>query len=209
MRAETVNDPARRTQPQRVEAMRNRLLDATIEVLAATGYGGFSTNEVVRRAGVSRGALAHHFPVKADLIAAAGRRLVALRAEEFRQRFRDIPPSRRTVQRALDALWSFFDDPSFAAMIELTVAARSDAELRAVMAAETRLVGDAAVEVFTEMFPRIAAAPRVATVLHAIVALYTGLGIQAELTGGDDVRVAGVRDLLSASLTAVIPGTLS
>src|ERR1041385_7343752 len=65
------------TQLERVEAMRARLLDATADLLAERGFTATSTNDVVRRAGVSRGALAHHFPTKADLMAAASEHIVA------------------------------------------------------------------------------------------------------------------------------------
>jgi AcrR family transcriptional regulator len=194
------------TQPERVEAMRNRLLDATIESLAATGYSGFSTNDVVRRAGVSRGALAHHFPIKADLMAAAGQRVIALRAAEFRQRFADIPPARRTVAKALNVLWSFFDDPSFLALVELTVAARSDAELRVVMAAESRQIADTTLEVFGESFPELARLPYIAETLQAILALYLGLAVQQAVDGDADGRHAAVRQMVKGALTLAASG---
>src|SRR5438094_7885074 len=104
--------------------MRGRLLDAAIEGLAETGYSGFSTNDVVRRAGVSRGALAHHFPTKAGLVAAAADRLVELRAAEFRARVGGIAPERRTVGRALDVRWTLFEAHAYQALLALWFAVR-------------------------------------------------------------------------------------
>jgi AcrR family transcriptional regulator len=195
---------ARLTQPERVEAMRNRLLDATIDCLADTGYSGFSTNEVVRRAGVSRGALAHHFPTKAELVAAAADRLVELRAAEFRGRFGAIPAPHRTAARALDVLWTFFDDPSFQALLELMVAARSDAELRPVMAAGLQHAADVTREVFAESFPELAPLPFIGETLDAILALYSGLAAQAALDGDIGGRHAAVRTLLKGALGLAI-----
>jgi AcrR family transcriptional regulator len=191
----------RLTQGERVAAMRNRLLDATIECLAETGYSGFSTNLVVRRAGVSRGALAHHFPTKADLVAAAADRLVELRAAEFRARFGAIPQHRRTVAKALDVLWTFFDDPAYQALLELMVAARSDDELRPVMATGLRHAGEVTREVFAESFPQLAEQPFIGETLDAILALYSGLAGQAALDGDVDGRHAAVRTLLKGALT--------
>jgi AcrR family transcriptional regulator len=195
---------ARLTQPERVEAMRNRLLDATIDCLAETGYSGFSTNEVVRRAGVSRGALAHHFPTKAELVAAAADRLVELRAAEFRGRFGAIPAPHRTAAQALDVLWTFFDDPSYQALLELMVAARSDAELRPVMAAGLRHAADVTREVFAESFPELAPLPFIGETLDAILALYSGLAAQAALDGDVAGRHAAVRTLLKGALGLAI-----
>lgn len=189
------------TQPERVEAMRNRLLDASIDCLAESGYSGFSTNDVVRRAGVSRGALAHHFPTKAELVAAAADRLVELRASEFRARFAAVAPGRRTVAKALDLLWTFFDDPSFHALLELIVAARSDDELRPVMAAGMRHAAEVTREVFTESFPDLAQLPFVGETLDAVLALYSGLAAQSALDGDADGRHAAVRNILKGALS--------
>jgi AcrR family transcriptional regulator len=205
---------ARLTQPQRVEAMRARLLDATVDCLAESGYSGFSTNDVVRRAGVSRGALAHHFPTKGDLVAAAADRLIDQRAAEFRVRFAAIAPAKRTTAKALDVLWTFFDDPSFAALLDLMVAARTDPELRPVMAAGTRHAADVTREVFGEAFPALAGRPFVGQVLDGILALYTGLAAQQALDDDPDGRRRAVRQLLKGALamagdTVLVGGNLS
>jgi AcrR family transcriptional regulator len=195
---------ARLTQPERVEAMRNRLLDASIDCLAESGYSRFSTNDVVRRAGVSRGALAHHFPSKAGLVAAAADRLVELRAAEFRARFGAIAPPRRTVAKALDVLWTFFDDPSFQALLELIVAARSDPELRPVMAAGLQHAADITREVFAESFPDLAQLPFIGETLDAILALYTGLAAQSVLDGDGQGRYAAVRNVVKGALSLAV-----
>jgi AcrR family transcriptional regulator len=181
--------------------MRARLLDATIDCLAASGYGGLSTNDVVRRAGVSRGALAHHFPSKTDLVVAAGQRLIAERAAEFRRRFADVPVGERTVGNALEVLWSFFDSDTFAAIVELDVAARTHRELRRSLAGTSEQVAELTRTVFLECFPEYGDRPFLDEVLRAIVALFTGFALQGML---DDDPLGGrqaVRDLLSALLS--------
>ena len=181
--------------------MRARLLDATIECLAATGYSAMSTNDVVRVAGVSRGALAHHFPTKADLVGAAAERLIALRAREFRAHFGALPARRRTPARALEVLWSFYDDPTFTALVELTVAARHHPELRAVFASTPDEIADITSAVFAEFFPALARRPFVDEVLRGIHALYTGLALQAMSDDDAHGHVAAVRSLLTTLLT--------
>ncbi len=191
----------RLSQPERVEAMRGRLLDATIDSLALSGYHGFSTNDVVRRAGVSRGALAHHFPTKADLVAAAADRLIGQRATEFRERFAAVPPRRRTVAKALDVLWTFFDDRGFHALLELAVAARTDAELRPVVAAGLRHASDVTRQVFAESFPALAQQPFIAEVLDGILALYVGLAAESALDDDAGHRASAVRSVLKGALS--------
>ena len=59
--------PERRTQAERRAATRGALLDAARGLFAVDGYAGTTTGELVRRAGVTRGALYHHFEDKRGL----------------------------------------------------------------------------------------------------------------------------------------------
>jgi AcrR family transcriptional regulator len=60
----------RRTQAERSETTRKQLLDAATKLIRQKGFGGLRTIEVARVAGVSRGALMHHFPSKHALVVA-------------------------------------------------------------------------------------------------------------------------------------------
>jgi len=55
---------------QQSEATRAKLVRVGRDLFARRGYSGVSTEEIVRRAGVTRGALYHHFRDKRDLFAA-------------------------------------------------------------------------------------------------------------------------------------------
>lgn len=122
-------DATRRTQEERSTRMRQKLLDATLSCLAEKGYAATSTNEVVRRAGVSRGALNHHFASKADLVAEAAAEMIGRRLEATRVAMRAAGTGIDLEQR-LRLMWDAYEQ-WFAANIEFMVAARTDAALRA------------------------------------------------------------------------------
>jgi AcrR family transcriptional regulator len=59
-----------RTQRQRTEATTTQLLDAARRLFAADGYNATSLEDVVSAAGVTKGALYHHFGSKRELFLA-------------------------------------------------------------------------------------------------------------------------------------------
>ncbi len=61
---------SRRTQVERSQNTRRALLAAARRRFAERGYAQVGTEEIVREAGVSRGALYHHFAGKQELLAA-------------------------------------------------------------------------------------------------------------------------------------------
>ena len=60
----------RRTQADRTAATRDALVRAARELFAQAGYAAVGTERIVQAAGVTRGALYHHFADKAALFAA-------------------------------------------------------------------------------------------------------------------------------------------
>jgi AcrR family transcriptional regulator len=143
----------RRTQAERRATTRAALLDATVECLVEAGYSGTTTTEVTRRAGVSLGALLHHFPTKADLLAAAVAHVVQLRQAEFRKAMSNVDMGSDRLDAAIDQLWAAFSGPAFVAWVELWVGARTDPDLaRAVRAVDDEFDRSSR-EIFQELFP--------------------------------------------------------
>jgi AcrR family transcriptional regulator len=61
---------SRRTQAERTAATRSALLRAARDLFAERGYAATGREEIAERAGVTRGALYHHFDSKADVFTA-------------------------------------------------------------------------------------------------------------------------------------------
>ena len=60
----------RRSQPERSEATQRALIESARELFATDGYADTQLDDVVRSAGVTKGALYHHYEGKADLFRA-------------------------------------------------------------------------------------------------------------------------------------------
>lgn len=83
---------ARRSRAEMLEETRAKLIDAARAAFAEKGYASASMDELTARAGLTRGALYHHFGDKRGLLAAVVDRLdseMAARAHEIGQRHRN------------------------------------------------------------------------------------------------------------------------
>jgi AcrR family transcriptional regulator len=168
--------PTRRSNAERSAATQIRLLDATIECLIERGWAGTSTTEIVRRAGVSRGAQVHHFPAKEELVLAAVEHLVGRRIREFDTTFADLPAAQRSPAAAMRLLFEHCFRATFEPWLELAVAARTDPALHdRVVEFESRFF-ETALATFRNLFPDAAADANFARVaLRLTFAVLDGL----------------------------------
>ena len=81
-----MTEPEQRTPKQdRSRLTRERLLGASIDLLATQGWAATTVGAVAAAAGVSRGAAQHHFPTREDLITAALGHMIEQRIEDVRR----------------------------------------------------------------------------------------------------------------------------
>jgi AcrR family transcriptional regulator len=197
--------PPRRTQAQRTAATRSALLEATVECLVSQGFDGTTTTEVAHRAGVSPGALLHHFPAKADLLCAAVGHLFELRQAEFRKAMANLEPGADRVEAGVDLLWSMFSGPTFVAWLELWIAARCDPALAEAVVRLDREFIAASEAVFRELFAEeVAVRPDLAQVgIGLMFSQLAGLALFRLIPGHEPAPAA---DIITAFKTLVRAG---
>ena len=177
---------APRTQQQRRDETRRALLDAAVESLIEVGFARTTTLEVQRRADVSRGALLHHFPSKAELLVAAVAHLAEMRAKELKRLSAELPEGRVRTDAVLDLLWQCFSGTFFQVAMELRTAARTDPELRPVLAAAERVLRDGIVAQARTLFGKdVAEHPGLERALDLTLQLMIGAAMSAVLHGDD------------------------
>jgi len=115
---------------------RDRILDAAISCFVEHGYTNVTTAMVANSAGVSRGAMLHHFPSKTELIQAAVEYLHDKLLQDYSARVSAIPASlkgRKRRRAGLDAYWEHLTGDLFVVYHELCVASRTDPELKSIL----------------------------------------------------------------------------
>jgi AcrR family transcriptional regulator len=96
----------KRTQAERSEATRAALIAAARRLFAERGYAAVGTEEIVREAGVTRGALYHHFDGKRELLRAAYEQLESELSAQFAS---EITPGAEPLQVLREGAETFLD----------------------------------------------------------------------------------------------------
>ena len=155
--------------------MRKRLLEATVDCLVEHGYAGTTTTRVTELAGVTRGAQVHHFPTRADLVAAAVRHLAARRAELAFEKIDTVRQAPDPLDAGLDLMWEIHQGPVQYATVEMWVAARTDPELREQLTAVEPEARAALLEFSAAAFGEYADNPRFRHIVYTALDTVRGI----------------------------------
>lgn len=203
--AERTAPPARRTQRERREATRRQLLDAGIDCVCELGFRGATTAAIAARAGVSRGAVQHHFATRGQLLLAI--------LEDFRHKLVARPPRNpsagQPIAERLDALleqyWEIINSRHFIATVQIQLGTVNDRELYpAVFKSMHRSVTELDrgwVAIFAE---HDVPPERVMAARHLALATFRGLAVrQVYRADGDGWRAerALLKEMLRNALT--------
>lgn len=191
-------------QEERTRAMRQRLLEATVQCLAEHGWAGTSTTLVSQRAGVSRGAQLHHFPTKADLVIAAVEHLGLVRRAELVEAAAVLPAGLARTRAVLEMLGEHFTSDVFDSALELWVAARTDPQLLAAVGPLEKVTGREAHKLTVEMLDADESVPGARELIQATLDLIRGLGL-ANTISNDQARRRRILDRWAEVLDAELP----
>jgi AcrR family transcriptional regulator len=179
--------PVRTPQQDRSRATRQRLLEATIDVLAVDGWAACSVGVVAGRAGVSRGAAQHHFPTREDFITAALEHVfenLTMRATDEAER---LPPGAGRIEVAVARAVEFYTGQEFKAALQVWCAAASDESLRRLVLPLEGRFGAAAHSMTVHMLGVDDSDPTVHRLVQATLDLARGLGL-ADTLSDDSAR---------------------
>ena len=120
-------------QAQKSAATRNQIISAAIRCIVESSYSKTTMMKISERAGLSRGATLHHFPSKMDIMRAAVDYLHEKRLQAFRRAIKAIPEGADMAHLAVQAYYAHHNHPIYVALFELSVAARTDKELKGIL----------------------------------------------------------------------------
>ena len=119
--------------------MRRQLMEAAVQCLIEIGYTQTTTEKIASKAGVSRGAMTHHFKSRAEVFEAVANHIVEQRALEYKKAVSKVEmpasgkPDLASMRMTVTALQKYYAVPTFIAYRELLLSARSDKGLHSIL----------------------------------------------------------------------------
>jgi AcrR family transcriptional regulator len=122
---------ARRRNVDRSATTQRQIFEATIRCLGKNGYGAVTNIRVADEAGVSRGAMMHHFPTRQHLLVATVDYAYKRLSDHRMKALSKLPPGLPRYRALIDLAWTTARMPEGMACNEIRSGSRSDPEIRA------------------------------------------------------------------------------
>ncbi len=166
-------------QQTKSEMTRTAILDAALQCFYQLGYNSTTTEKIAAEAGVSRGAMLHHFPSRLALIGAAVKHLNEKRLLAYEQEETEVQDQARftRIEEGIDSYWRQLDSWLFVVFLELQVAARTDPELHEIMLPAVAEFDRASREATRKLFPDLALSEQFNLAVYVSRYLLEGLAV--------------------------------
>lgn len=198
----------RRTQAERREETKRRILDAASHLLRTKGYAGFRISEVASLAQVSRGAQTHHFPTKDSLLLAALEEMYTETRKQSLDKIAALKPEDDIIAAMQEDCMRFFLGPHFSMALSLINTGESnvelDHELRRISLVNRRVIDRAWIGLLVKWGAPLEQAE---VILSATYCLYRGLAVR-ELIHSDAEHIQKVSDFWRSLLTEKLQHSL-
>ena len=122
----TASRGRRRTQLERSNETRTRVIEAASVCIAEEGFGATNLARIAERAGMTTGAIQHQFGDKAGVLTAVVERSLEELAAEVAALPADGSSLRRRVARFVEAIWLRYSLPRSRAALETLIHMRTD-----------------------------------------------------------------------------------
>lgn len=175
----------RRTQEERRAATQTALLEATLHCLGSDGYAATSITSITRQAGVSRGALLHHYPAKNELIANAIVYFYRQRLQRFSEKLLGADTDKLSLADRLLVLKNDFQT-WYDTALEIEVALRTNPEIADLQQRIGEQDSEEMTRQYEQLFPEFAATGHARALVG--VACYLMRGLAGNSPGAESDR---------------------
>jgi AcrR family transcriptional regulator len=196
---------APRTQAERSATTRARIVSAVVDCVEEVGLQGTTASAIARRAGVTWGAVQHHFGGKDGILGAVLDDTFARFAQRFDGLAVELPLDAR-VARFVACAWAHFRSTHYRTTLEILLHSLPQHTRRGAPVLQRRML-DAWDTLWRRLFADHPLPRRRRDVLaQYTVSVLTGLAIHRVLQGPNPVEPRAQLDILRATLVRALSG---
>jgi len=195
---------SRRTQEERSAETRRKLVAAAIRVSQESGYANLTISKVAQHAGLTNGAMQHHFASRDDLVLAVLDTLYPIVDLPFEDIASRKLPVRERVNTFIDLLWQIYSHPEYLVIWDIAFGTRGDAPLRAKLQGYQRDLAARIFKQFAASFADVGLTPQGADQIFSLVisclrgfALQTLFGVERRRVDLEQVKEIAYDRLLA------------
>lgn len=183
----------RRSQKERSAETSARLMASTIDLMHRRGLSRTTTSDIARHAGVSRGALTHHFASREAIIGASIADLLSKSTRDLHRFAEEFMARGGTSDEIVDYIWRMMDDRLFVVTMEYLPEARHNPDFRADLIPTVREFHAGLDAIWNALAARAGTAPdHTRTVMNATMCLFRGMISQTVLRPNDPAYYEGL-----------------
>jgi len=200
-----VPERRRRSQHERTAETSARLLTATVDLLHDSGFSRLSTPQIAAQAGVSRGALTHHFATKEALVTDAINHMLERVTQDLHRFAEDFATRGGTSDEIVDYIWQMMSDRLFYVTMEYLPEARHNDEFKDSLIPVVKNFHAGLDAIWMALAARRGAEPtHTRTVMNATMCLVRGMIAQTVLRE-DPAYYAELLDFWKAQVRQLFP----
>lgn len=190
----------------RSRVTRQRLLESAVHCLAEYGWSAATVSVIADDAGISRGALQHHFPTREELVVAALEYMFQERTARVEQLTAPTGDGAERVHTVVVTLIDMFNGDLFRAALQAWTAAAADEQVREVIAPLERRFARSVHALAVQHLGVDDEDPHVRTLIQATLDLARGLAL-ADLLSDDSKRRERIVDTWATMLAQELSPT--
>jgi AcrR family transcriptional regulator len=199
---------SRQTQEERSTETRRKLIEAAIGVSQEAGFACFTISRVAQQAGLSNGAMQHHFSSRDDLVLAMLEHLYPILDMPFEDIVSRKLSVKDRVNTFIDLLWQIYSRPEYLVIWDIAFGTRGDPPLRTKLQAYQREITARARKQLAASFADVELTPEGADqIFSLIISCLRGMALQAVF--GVERRRADLDQVKEIALARILDYTAS
>jgi AcrR family transcriptional regulator len=195
---------SRRTQEERSAQARAKLIESAIAVICKNSFANTTTQQIAAHAGMTRGAIQHHFSERAELYASILEEVEQQWVQSFSDAVADSEASiEARIDHLMDGVWGVASSPAYRATLDICMNSRADPKLQSRVEKNIQKSGALFREYWIKSFSSDLPVEKIDEIRELVTAVSQGVIVSEIFSAEPDVLPPSAKDTFNRVKTIV------